>query len=144
MQGEPLPKRDIVDMYIHASCVLGQRVLSGMVLPTIWEKVQGQQQQLSMLVTHTIGCYCRNKIAESGCMADIQWPSHSLLSTPDYYGIVRAGEHSEYYWVMFTLGVTVWILGIGVYLCASTLWEHTYSGLLMCLLLQLTSVSRSK
>ena len=42
-------------MYIHASCVLGQRVLSGMVLPTIWEKVQGQQQQLSMLVTHTIG-----------------------------------------------------------------------------------------
>ena len=58
----------------------GHRVLPGMVLPTIWEKAERQQQQLSRLVTHTVGLYCRNKKFESDFIADVRWPSHLCLA----------------------------------------------------------------
>ena len=54
VQGEPLPKRDIVDTTFHASCVPGPRVLLETVLPTTWEKAKEQQLQLGRLVTYTV------------------------------------------------------------------------------------------
>ena len=53
MQGELLPKRDIVDTTFHASCVPGPKVLLGTVLPTTWEKAKEQQLQIR-LVTYTV------------------------------------------------------------------------------------------
>ena len=38
MQGEPLPKRDIVDTTFHTSCMGGLWALSHTVLPTVRER----------------------------------------------------------------------------------------------------------
>ena len=56
-QGEPLPKRDIVDTSFHASCAEGQGTATGTNLPTTWEKGT-EQKQGAYRVRYQLGLHC--------------------------------------------------------------------------------------
>ena len=43
-QGRPLPKRDIVDTYFHASCAARQCTATGSLLPTTWGNGNSRKQ----------------------------------------------------------------------------------------------------